>query len=102
MADSEPTTVILPVNLGDASKYDGDIFPLAYHHAGDKISKGGFLLSATLDEMIKISEMDIDLNTDKRFQYNAMIQYEMSGKVNIPPPVADIDALAVYQPGRQS
>ncbi|KAF8140218.1 hypothetical protein EV363DRAFT_1311935, partial [Boletus edulis] len=76
MGPPESTTVIVPLNLGAASKYEEDIFPLAYHNAGDTISKGSLLLSATLDEMIKIAEMGIDLDTDKRFHFNARIQYE--------------------------
>lgn len=65
MAPPEPTTVILPVDLGAASKYEEDTFPLAYYDAGKTITKGNLLLSATLDEMIKISEIGIDLNTDQ-------------------------------------
>lgn len=81
MAPPEPTTVILPINLGAASKYEEDIFPLAYYDAGNTITKGSLLLSSTLDEMIKIAEMGIDLNTDQRFHFNARIQYEASANV---------------------
>lgn len=85
MAPPESTTVILPVNLGAASKYEEEVFPLAYHDAGSTITKGSLLLSATLDEMIKISEMGIDLNTDTRFQFNARIQYEALANVEFSP-----------------
>ncbi|KAF8546067.1 hypothetical protein OG21DRAFT_1528071 [Imleria badia] len=76
MAPPGSTTVIVPVNLGAASKYEDNIFPLAYHYAGDPIRKGSLLLTATLDEMIKIGEMGIDINTDRRFHFNARVEYE--------------------------
>ena len=83
MARSEPTTVIFSLNLGSASKYEKDIFPLAYHDAGNTVEKGRLLLSATLDEMVNIAEMGIDFNTDKRVQSNARYRYEVSGDINV-------------------
>lgn len=97
MAPPGPTTVIVPFSLGAASKYEADIFPLSYHHAPDAISKGSLLLSATLDEMIKIAEMGIDLDTDERFHFNARTQYEASANVTILP----IDLLMYWQSGSQ-
>lgn len=89
--------MIVPVNLGAASKYEEDIFPLAYYDAGDPIRKGSLLLSATLDEMIKIAEMDIDLNTDKGFHFNARVQYEASANVKF----SSIDLLIHRQSSSQ-
>jgi hypothetical protein len=79
------TTVIVPLRFGAASKYEADIFPVSYHDAPDAISKGSLLLSATLDEMIKMGEMGIDLDADKRFHFNARAQYEASANVNFLP-----------------
>ena len=85
--------MIVPVNLGAASKYEEDIFPLSYHIAGNAISKGSFLLSATLEEMRKIAQIGVDLNTDKRFHYNTRVEYEKLANVrNLP-----LDLLMYYR-----
>ena len=100
MTPPEPTTqtVIVPINLGAASKYEEDIFPRAYHKAGDAMSKGSFLLTATLEEMSKIAEMGIDLNTDKRFRDNTRTRLETSANVRIIP----VDILMCYWQSRRS
>lgn len=71
-----PIKVIFRLKLGAASKYEEGIFPVEYYNADGAMEKGSFLLSATLDEMINIATMGIDLNTDKRFQFNARAEYE--------------------------
>ena len=76
---SEPTTVILPLDLGAAAKYDPNVFPLAYHDddgLGGNVSKGTLLLSATLEEMVKIKELGIDLSKSDEFLFNTRIKYE--------------------------
>ncbi|KAG9309317.1 hypothetical protein JVU11DRAFT_10805 [Chiua virens] len=76
MAGSEPTTVIFHINLGDASKYDEGVFPREYYNAGNALSKGSVLLSATLEEMAKIAEMGIDLKKDPRFARNTQAAFD--------------------------
>lgn len=89
--------MIVPLDLGAASKYEEDIFPRAYYNAGDPIKKGSILLSSTLDEMIKIAEMGIDLNTDKRFHFNARVEYEASVNIKF----SSIDLLMHWQSSSQ-
>ncbi|KAG6375805.1 hypothetical protein JVT61DRAFT_2662 [Boletus reticuloceps] len=72
---AEPTTIILPLDLGSANKYDQHVFPLAYH-GGSNLNKGSLLLSATLEEMVKIKELGIDLSRNDEFIYNTRIKYE--------------------------
>ena len=76
---SEATTVILPLDLGAAAKYDQHVFPLAYHDGlGGNVNKGSLLLSATLEEMVKIKELGIDLSNSDEFLFNTRIKYESS------------------------
>jgi hypothetical protein len=76
----EPTTVILPWHLGDATKYDRHVFPLAYHDDlggnASNVGEGTLLLSATLEEMMKIKELGIDLSKSDEFIFNTRIKYE--------------------------
>ena len=94
MANSEPATVILPFNLGAASKYEEHIFPLAYHHVEGTVEKGRLLLSATLDEMINMAEMGIDLDTDTRFRVDFKVELEKS----VNPKVSLLNPLMYWQP----
>ncbi|KAH0830128.1 hypothetical protein J3R83DRAFT_1474 [Lanmaoa asiatica] len=55
-------TVVVPINLGAASNFDRDIFPLVSYRKRDKLGQGDFLLDATLDEMLKITSMGTDPN----------------------------------------
>lgn len=84
---SEPTTVILPLDLGTAAKYDRHVFPLAYHDSlGGKVGevgKGSLLLSATLEEMLKIKELGIDLSKSDDFIFNTRIKYEALVVINL-------------------
>lgn len=75
----ESTTLIIPFSLGAAAKYDPHVFPLTYHDpSGSDFSKGSLLLSATLDEMEKISQLGIVLAQSSHSEplYNARIKYE--------------------------
>lgn len=77
MASSESTTVILPLDLGAANKFENNDFPLASHDGVSSIvSKGSLLLSATLDEVIKIKEMGVDLTSNPQFLLNTKLKYE--------------------------
>ncbi|KAH0828800.1 hypothetical protein J3R83DRAFT_3248 [Lanmaoa asiatica] len=53
-------TIVVPINLGAASNFDRDIFPLVSVRKKDKLGQGDFLLDATLDEMLKITSMGTD------------------------------------------
>lgn len=77
MAPSSSTTVILPLDLGAANKFEENVFPLAYHDGVSNIvNKGSLLLSATLDEMLKIKEMGVDLSSNPQFLLNTKLKYE--------------------------
>ena len=65
--------MILPLDLGAAAKFDRSVFPLAYHEG---LNKGSLLLSATLDEMVKIKDLGIDLANNDDFIFNTRIKYE--------------------------
>lgn len=69
-------TVIFRFNLGLASKFPKECFPLEYYKTEDTLGKGNLLLSATLGKMQKIADMDVDLNTDEHFRLNTRAQYE--------------------------
>ena len=60
MSTSPRQTVVVPINLGAASNFDRDVFPLSSYRQRDKLGKGDFLLDATLDEMLKITSMGTD------------------------------------------
>ena len=49
------------------------------------MNKGRLLLNATLEEIIKIAEMGIDLSTDQRFHFDARVQYEALANVKFFP-----------------
>lgn len=53
MSSSPKHTVVFPVQLGDASKFDRAIFPLSYRKTGD-LGRTELYLDATLEEMLKI------------------------------------------------
>ncbi|KAG9310554.1 hypothetical protein JVU11DRAFT_9104 [Chiua virens] len=76
MSPPGATTVILPIDLGSASKFEESYFPVAYHDAIDSaINKGSLLLSSTLDEIIKIKEMGVDLSSNPQFLRNTRLKY---------------------------
>ncbi|KIJ60039.1 hypothetical protein HYDPIDRAFT_117728 [Hydnomerulius pinastri MD-312] len=60
MTTSDRQTVIIPIELGAAAKYDPEIFPLSSYRKRDSLGRGDFLLEATLDEMLKITNMGAD------------------------------------------
>ncbi|KAF8442131.1 hypothetical protein L210DRAFT_3644292 [Boletus edulis BED1] len=77
MALPGSTTVILPIGLGAANKFEAGNFPLAKHDGISNIaSKGGLLLSATLDEMIRIKELGVDLSSNPQFLLNTKLKYD--------------------------
>jgi hypothetical protein len=79
MAPSGSTTVIFPLDLGAANKFEESNFPLAYHDGigiGNTVSKGSLLLSATLDEILKIKELGVDLTSNPQFLLNTKLKYE--------------------------
>lgn len=79
MAPPGSTTVILPLDLGAANKFEESNFPLAYYDGvSGAVSKGSLLLSATLDEMIKIKEMGVDLTSNPQFLLNTHFKYQES------------------------
>ncbi|KAG9318987.1 hypothetical protein JVU11DRAFT_1103 [Chiua virens] len=77
MSPLEAITVILPLDLGSANEFEESNFPLAYHDGiSDIVNKGSLLLSSTLDEMIKIKEMGVDLSSNPEFLLNTGLKYE--------------------------
>ena len=79
MASTDPTVAILPIDLGTAAAFDQNVFPLAYYeHGGDKLSKGSFLIRATLQEMEKIRQLGIDLNENEDLIYNTRLKLDAS------------------------
>lgn len=77
MAPSGSTTVILPLDLGAAGKFEESNFPLAYHRGINAIvGKGSLLLSATLDEMITIKDLGVDLTSNPQFLLNTKLKYD--------------------------
>lgn len=56
MTSSPYQTVIVPVNLGEASRFNRAIFPLLYRKR-DTLGRGDLYLDATLDEMLKITNI---------------------------------------------
>ena len=78
--------MILPLDLGAAAKYDQHVFPLAYHDGlGGNAGKGSLLLAATLEEMVKIKELGIDLSKNDEFLLNTRIKYEASVVIDCSP-----------------
>lgn len=76
MAPSGSTTVILPLDLGAANKFEESNFPLAYHNGiSGMVGKGSLLLSATLDEIIKMGELGVDLTSNPQFLLNTNVKY---------------------------
>lgn len=78
MGSTDPTAAILSVDLGTASTFDPDVFPLAYYAAGDNLSKGSILIRATLKEMEAIKQLGIDLNNNGDFIFNTRVTLEAS------------------------
>lgn len=78
MALSGSTTVILPLDLGAASNFEESNFPLAYHSGpiSNTVNKGSLLLSATLDEILKIKDLGVDLSSNPQFLLNTKLKYE--------------------------
>lgn len=80
MAPSGSNTVIFPLDLGAADKFEESNFPLAYHsHDGNSNSafgRGSLLLSATLDEILKIKELGVDLTSNPQFLLNTKLKYD--------------------------
>lgn len=50
-------TVVVPVNLGEASSFNRTIFPLSSYRKRDSLGRGDLYLDATLDEMLKITRI---------------------------------------------
>lgn len=101
MASTERTTVIVRWNLGAASKYPKHIFPLEYHDAGDPLSKGGALLTATLEEMDNIANMGFDAFAEENSYFNTRAEYETSVTDMFSPIGLLIFIFAVWQPRKQ-
>lgn len=79
MDSTDPTTVIIPLPLGTAAAFDQNVFPLSYYeHGGDNLSKGSFLIKATLEEMEKIKQLGVDLNQNEDFIFNTRLNIEAS------------------------
>lgn len=79
MGSTDPAIAILPINLGTAAAFDQNVFPLAYYEdGGDNISKGSFLIKATLEEMEKIKQLGVDLNKNEDFIFNTRLNLEAS------------------------
>ncbi|KAN0091509.1 hypothetical protein V8E55_005075 [Tylopilus felleus] len=76
MGSTGPATAIVPINLGTAAAFDQSVFPLAYYEGGNNLSKGTFLIRATLDEMEKIAQLGIDLNKNEDFIFNTRLNLE--------------------------
>lgn len=77
MSSTNPTTAIVPLDLGTAAAFDQSIFPLAYYESSDNFSKGTFLIKATLDEMAKIQELGTELlNKHQDFIFNTRMKVE--------------------------
>ncbi|KAF8546443.1 hypothetical protein OG21DRAFT_1518152 [Imleria badia] len=54
MSSSLYQTVVVPVNLGEASSFNRAIFPLSSYQERGSLGRGDLYLDATLDEMLKI------------------------------------------------
>ena len=78
MGSTDPTTAVIPLNLGTAASFDQNIFPLAYYEECDNLSKGSFLIKATLKEMEEIKKLGIDLNNTDDFIFNTRLKVEAS------------------------
>ncbi|KAH0828137.1 hypothetical protein J3R83DRAFT_3814, partial [Lanmaoa asiatica] len=52
--------VIIPVGLGEASSFNGAIFPLSSYRKRDNLGRGDLYLDATLDEMLRITRIGTD------------------------------------------
>lgn len=50
-------TVVFPVDLGEASSSNREIFPLSSYRNRDSVGRADIFLDATLDEMIKITKI---------------------------------------------
>ena len=85
MVSTDPAVAILPIDLGTAAAFDQNVFPLAYYeHGGDKLSKGSFLIRATLQEMEKIKQLGIDLNKNDDFIFSTRVKLETSVLIHVP------------------
>ncbi|KIJ60043.1 hypothetical protein HYDPIDRAFT_117734 [Hydnomerulius pinastri MD-312] len=69
-------TVVIPIDLGAAAKYDQSVFPLSSYRNRDSLGRGDFLLDATLEEMLKISAMGTDLSQNTDFFIATKARYD--------------------------
>ncbi|KAF9230235.1 hypothetical protein BU15DRAFT_69369 [Melanogaster broomeanus] len=76
MATTERRTVVIPIDLGPASKFDREIFPFSTYKGRDSLGRGDFLLEATLDELKKIKTMGTDLSRDQDFFTTTKTKYD--------------------------
>ncbi|KAF8426173.1 hypothetical protein L210DRAFT_3566203 [Boletus edulis BED1] len=78
MGSTDPATAIIPIDLGTVAAFDQDVFPLAYYEGGgDNLSKGTFLIKATLGEVEKIKKLGTELlNNNDDFLFNTRLKVE--------------------------
>lgn len=50
-------TVVVPINLGEASNFNRAIFPLSSYRKRDSLGRSDLFLDGTLDEMLKITSI---------------------------------------------
>ena len=78
MDSTDPATAVIQLDLGTAASFDPNIFPLAYYEECGNLSKGTFLIKATLKEMEEIKKLGIDLNNTDDFIFNTRLKVEAS------------------------
>ncbi|KIJ08470.1 hypothetical protein PAXINDRAFT_172903 [Paxillus involutus ATCC 200175] len=76
MAPTERRTLIIPLDLGPASKYDPVVFPVSSYRGKGSLARGGFLLEATLDELLRMKAMAAALSQNDDFIITTKAKYD--------------------------
>jgi len=71
-----PQTILLSANFGQASGFDRNIFPLSSYKKRDSLGRSDYYLDATLDELLKITNIGANPEQLRKFVKTTKATYD--------------------------